>query len=744
MSQNPKQFYDFGAYRVDEAERLLLRGGEVVPLTPKAFEMLLVLVQSGGHVLTKDELMSRVWPDSFVEEGNLSHNIYKLRETLGEGRNGEKYIATLPRRGYRFVAKVTEVHDEDTDLLIAEEVRARIVIEEEHESSPANVIVPAREMAVAVPQSRRLDLTRRPSTMTLLVAATVVLVLGGAFLVQRRWLAARNAQPLTRAPVRTIPLTSFPDDELDPALSPDGRLVAYSWRGGTKDSLNIYVQQVDAGTPIRLTKVVGREGSPKWSPDGRYVAFVRGSLEPGKTGIYLIPALGGTERLLYATSAGKIDWSEDGKFLVFQERHREHEPFWISMLTIASLEVRQLTTPPAATHGDVDPSFSPDGQRVAFIRFTDNTAEIFVVPAGGGEPRQITFDNRRMDTVVWTPDGRELVFASNRAGSYSLWRISPEGGTPVHVEGIGLDAREPSIARAGGRLVYSQQSVDTNIWRIPTHRDNASRLKLIGSTRRDENPRLSPDGTKIVFESNRSGSRELWISDNDGNNQAQLTNFGGPITTNGRWSPDGRQLAFDSRPEGHAQIFLISVNGGPVHRLTNEPYDSLAPSWSRDGLWIYFGSNRSGVWQIWKMPTAGGAPVQVTSKGGYEATEAVDGLSILYTKQGYSNNGLFQLSLAGGTETKVLDLPQLESFGDWTVTAEGIYYVNRYDPHGKMADPVTVNFFNFGTGQAKTIVPLEHDPTSNPGLNISTDGRWFIYSIDDHRDFDIMLVENFH
>src|SRR6476660_9937368 len=107
MSSNSRHFYDFGPYRVDGAERLLLRGEEVVPLTPKAFEMLLVLMESNGRVLTKEELMKRIWPDSFVEEANLSHNIYKLREALGEASNGEKYIETLPRRGYRFVARVT-------------------------------------------------------------------------------------------------------------------------------------------------------------------------------------------------------------------------------------------------------------------------------------------------------------------------------------------------------------------------------------------------------------------------------------------------------------------------------------------------------------------------------------------------------------------------------------------------------------------------------------------------------------
>src|SRR5438067_289047 len=138
MSSNSGHFYDFGIYRVDGSERLLLRGDEVVPLTPKAFEMLLVLVESRGRVLTKDELMKRIWPDTIVEEANLSHNIYKLREALGEGHNGQKFIETVPRRGYRFVAKVVRVEDHDADLIVEEHSRAHIIVEED--DSPRRVI----------------------------------------------------------------------------------------------------------------------------------------------------------------------------------------------------------------------------------------------------------------------------------------------------------------------------------------------------------------------------------------------------------------------------------------------------------------------------------------------------------------------------------------------------------------------------------------------------------------------------
>jgi len=175
MSSNSGNFYDFSIYRVDEAERLLLRGDEVVPLTPKAFEMLLALLESSGHVLTKEELMKRVWPDTIVEEANLSHNIYKLREALGEGRNGEKYIETVPRRGYRFVAKVTERRDEGADLIVEEHSRARIVIEEDDAAKVIETGVASISPARALPsqiEARRSSITK-PGVM---IATGIVLI----------------------------------------------------------------------------------------------------------------------------------------------------------------------------------------------------------------------------------------------------------------------------------------------------------------------------------------------------------------------------------------------------------------------------------------------------------------------------------------------------------------------------------------------------------------------------------------
>src|SRR5947208_9048132 len=131
MSQQTKQLYEFGAFTLDVEESRLLRGGQPVPLKPKVLETLFALVESSGHVIEKKELMQRLWPDSFVEEANLAVNISQLRKALGDAEDGEHFIETVPKRGYRFAAQVTKILAERADLVVHERTRARVLIEEE-------------------------------------------------------------------------------------------------------------------------------------------------------------------------------------------------------------------------------------------------------------------------------------------------------------------------------------------------------------------------------------------------------------------------------------------------------------------------------------------------------------------------------------------------------------------------------------------------------------------------------------
>src|SRR5205807_1445032 len=274
------------------------------------------------------------------------------------------------------------------------------------------------------------------------------------------------------------------------------------------------------------------------------------------------------------------------------------------------------------------------GSRLASARRHAFAGDIYTIPVAGGEPMRITSDEAAVLGLAWTPDGASLVFSSNRSGNHTLWRVPAAGGTPMPVAGVGENVNELSIARQGDRLAYAQLSVDLNIYRLELtgqaggRRGAGAPSSFISSTRLEGNPQFSPDGHRVAFTSNRSGSGEIWVCDAEGKNSAQLTNFGGPHTDTPTWSPDGRLIAFTSFPGGNANIYVVGAGGGSPRRLTTDPSTETAPSWSRDGRWIYFVSNRTGRSEVWKIPAAGGAAVQLTRGGGQNPAESRDGRTV--------------------------------------------------------------------------------------------------------------------
>jgi Tol biopolymer transport system component len=373
-----------------------------------------------------------------------------------------------------------------------------------------------------------------------------------------------------------------------------------------------------------------------------------------------------------------------------------------------------------------------------------DVGELYLVSVGGGEPKQLTFDNAGVFSSVWTADGGSIVFSSSRGGSsFTLWRISASGGMLEPLRGIGEHAVHPSISRQGNRLAYSSDVLDINIWRIELSDSTgqaSSPTKLIASTRQETGPQFSPDGKRIVFDSDRSGFNEIWVCDANGANQLQLTNFGGPLVPRGtaRWSPDGRRIAFDSRAEGHSDIYVINAEGGKPRRLTTGISDDMVPSWSRDGRWIYFASNRSGMRQVWKVAADGGEAMQVTKAGGFAAFESTDGKFIFYAK--FDAPGLWRIPVDGGEEKLILDKLQPGLWGYWAVADKGIYFVNASaKPHP------AIEFFSFAAQQVTRVALMEKDPAlGNPGLAVSLDGRHILYAQVDQSGSDIMLVQNFH
>jgi eukaryotic-like serine/threonine-protein kinase len=556
----------------------------------------------------------------------------------------------------------------------------------------------------------------------------------------------------------STPLTSYPGEELYPCFSPDGNQVAFSWNGAKQDNYDIYIKLIGPGEPLRLTTDPAEDYSPAWSPDGRFVAFLR-YLSTGRAAVMLVPALGGAERQVAEVSARPIyflrfavlrdlTWSPDGKWLALPDNTPAGEPTSLYLLSVETGEKQRLTSPPAQSQ-DMNPAFAPDSHALAFVRtFSFRVGDIYVLPLSKsltpqGEPKRLTFEGMNWNPA-WTADGREIVFTSGQViARQSLWKTMASGsGKPQRLTSVGEYGLLPAISRQGHRLAYVRWLTDYNIGRVEIRgRDGTSSLasNFISSTLTDDIPQYSSDGKKIAFESDRSGSDEIWVCNSDGSNPQQLTFFGGPKTGSPRWSPDGKQIVFDSRPDGPADIYIISSDGGKPHRLIGDPSDDVAPSWSRNGKWIYFASDRSGQGQVWKMPTSGGQAVQVTQKGGFVAFESPDGKFVYYAKNDEVPTSVWKVPVDGGEETRVLD-PISYGF-NFAVVDEGIYFLPP--PRSYTTEGMPVQFFSFATGQIKTVSTSTIEKPMWAGLAVSPDARWILFTQIDQHGSDLVLVENF-
>ena len=299
--------------------------------------------------------------------------------------------------------------------------------------------------------------------------------------------------------------------------------------------------------------------------------------------------------------------------------------------------------------GDIEPAFSPDGRTLAFRRvLTFGISDLYLLSltaelAPKGQPRRLTAGNELAVSPNWTPDGREIVFAAGQelSGGFSLWRAPVTGrAARQRLEYAGNHNDFPAVSRQG-RLAYTSITWAQTIWSVALSgpgRKAGSPQSFIASTGINGSPQFSPDGKRISFLSNRSGSKELWVCDRDGSNAMQLTSMRAPIIGSPRWSPDGDRIIFDSNREGQYQLYVVGANEGVPQRVTADRADESVGRWSRDGRWIYFLSGRSGQAQIWKIRWTASGPqgnaIQVTRNGGYMAVESPDGRFLYYSKPG--------------------------------------------------------------------------------------------------------------
>ena len=595
--------YEFDDVRLDPIAFRVTKAGQPVALEPKAFEVLLFLLDNPGRLIEKKELLERVWPDTVVTESAMTRVIADLRKALGDPAREARYIETVPTRGYRFIADVHKLPDDAA-------------------ASPT-------------PPDRASDpATRRPfwGIFWLIAGAAglVVLLVGVRAML-------RTPSPAASAPRSARQLTDSLGLDLYPSFSPDGAQIAYCSDRGS--GFEIFVKQLAAGgREIQITSDGLDNLQPAWSPDGREIAFASRS----RSGIWLMPALGGTPRRLTGFGS-RPAWSPDGAAIAFQSTGPTDvsasapaaaPPSSLFLVPATGGTPVALTRPGSPPGGHGAPSFSPDGRTIVFSTWALNEGEIWSVSRQDGSLQRVFPRDRKGPRIVfgyepvYSPRGDRVYFAAT-AGSWmnaSLWRVrvppSPGGpwGEPESVSTAGpASLRQIAISpRDGATLVYAALSSTSNLRSLPIDGRSAApagdSIPLTHATGcRNSLPVFSPDGSRIAFVSCRAGANtDIWVMDADGQRARPLTDDAAAMGSPS-WLPDGERVAFLSSREGSKALWSVALQDRSEKRLLPIDVELSSARLSPDGRFLtYTSRSAAGLLSVWIAPLDGTAARQVT------------------------------------------------------------------------------------------------------------------------------------
>jgi DNA-binding winged helix-turn-helix (wHTH) protein/Tol biopolymer transport system component len=590
MNVESKRVYAFGGFRLDAQERLLIHHGKPVPLAPKAFEVLLLLVENAGRLVDKDDLIKQVWADTVVEEGNLTKHISLLRKVLGEAENGQEYISTVPKRGYRFVGRVTEVMENGpkpgegggADTAATRSVAPISSSPQAGKDAGATVAVAVAEGDHgALPQKQK-GASGSPVVRPGGSKRRAVLLASGATFILTALLSYWwfSPSPVPRV-VRTVEITHSGRVEPWARIVTDGGRLYYLEREGQRPEL---VQTSVAGgeaepvrTPYPNTRIL--DISPDQSE------FLVGSFATStEMPLWTMPVAGGSPRRVGEITASDAIWCPDGHRILYAKG------FDLYLVQRDGSQARKF----ASTGGSPwSMTWSPDGR---VLRFTMNdsgntSSSLWEVAADGTRlhPLLPGWNTPPWEfTGRWTPDGRYFFFSSGRGGGgHNLWALRETSSflrrraQPVQLTSGPIAFWDGTPSKDGKRLFVFGRQPQVEMARYEAK--SGQFLPYLPGTGA-WSLGVSRDGKWIAYDVGGA----LWRARADGSARLQLT-FPPEGPHDPHWSPDGKQIAFwTTLRDRPAKMRIVSSEGGPSREVAPEWPGRVRPDWSPDGGSLVF------------------------------------------------------------------------------------------------------------------------------------------------------------
>jgi Tol biopolymer transport system component/DNA-binding winged helix-turn-helix (wHTH) protein len=717
-----EQIIRFDRYQLDLHSGELRKEGRKVRIQAQPFQLLVLLLRNAGRVVSREDVRRELWPaDTFVDfDHGLAAAVNKIRDALCDSADKPKFVETLPRRGYRFVGKLEPESP----------VEIRLKLEE----------VPAPELnrqATVVDSHPQAGRGSRVQAWT--IVATLIL-LGMVTTAAIIWV--EKPEPKVEE-WNVTQFTSYAGETHAPAFSPDGSRIAFGWESAPGKN-DLYVKALGGEALLQLTHHPASAINPAWSPDGTQIAFMR--LAGPDTGLYMVPALGGPEQKLQATStpyeyAAPVSWSPDGKSIAYGDLIDKQVGDRMFLFSMETHQSRLFFHDPACAH-ESQLTFSNTGNQVAWlcVRKLDEI-DLMVGDPQGKTRRLIRTVNVLVTGMSWMPDDSKLIINQQRGERGELFEVTLSDGNMKLAEAAKGDLHTiwPAVSAKTGALAWATWGSRIGLVRVDLQNPKATVEPILESSRDQKQASFSPDHKHIAFESNRSGSWQVWVGDADGSNLTPISNGWQALFP--RWSPDSRRLIYFQK-EGETQfIYVMDIDERVPHKLLTSTREVGSPFWSLDGKWIYFQDESSFFKKYFRCsldcnrnetlvrdgPRA--VSMQPTQDGKYFYYVFADGPLKVF-RETLNGDHLGGDHLAGPEEVE--GIPPLAENSSMFVARKGIYFVSA-------AKPTVLEYFDFATRKTKEMVKMDKKIVG--GVWVSSDDRYALVPqlSDSHQD--LMLAE---